>query len=328
MRKQFNLLCFLVIPFVCGIQPCFAQLDQLKNFKVGGDINKFYPVAFTDAGWTNYDITELRLNRAWVHMDSQWRGSIVADFKFHVTDWGSGCSFIDADIKENRVGSATTVDRFVGGWQDVSGANNDFKIVIWLRGGNTTYLYRSNYDVAPVVYDGADGYQVSGGPLLTAKTVADSYINNYGTTLTGSLSATGANTNVFSSSVAIGTDNAQGYKLAVDGAAVFTKAVIKSRQNWPDYVFDSAYHLPKLDEVEAYVHANKHLPEVPDAVSIKRDGLDVAAHSATLLQKTEELTLYLIQQNKQIQQQTVQLQQQAKQIDLLLHEVEELKKGK
>lgn len=61
--------------------------------------------------------------------------------------------------------------------------------------------------------------------------------------------------------VSIGATDSKGYKLAVNGAAVFTKAVVKNQAGWPDYVFDSAYQLPSLDSIQQYIQQNKHLPE-------------------------------------------------------------------
>ena len=98
--------------------------------------------------------------------------------------------------------------------------------------------------------------------------------------------------------VGIGVLDTKGYKLAVNGPAIFTKAVVKAQANWPDYVFDSAYQLPSLDSVQQYIHQNKHLPEVPSADSVQATGVDLAANQAVLLKKIEELTLYMIDLKK------------------------------
>lgn len=101
--------------------------------------------------------------------------------------------------------------------------------------------------------------------------------------------------------VSIGTSNAQGYKLAVNGEAIFTKAKVKEFGNWPDYVFNKDYQLPSLAEVEKYIQQNKHLPGIPAAAQVKKDGLDIGSNQAALLKKIEELTLYIIEQNKRIE---------------------------
>ena len=73
--------------------------------------------------------------------------------------------------------------------------------------------------------------------------------------------------------------------------------------NWSDFVFAKDYTLMPLAKVEDYVNANKHLPEIPSAKQVAEDGIDVAGMDAKLLQKIEELTLYAIQQQKQIEAQ-------------------------
>jgi len=73
--------------------------------------------------------------------------------------------------------------------------------------------------------------------------------------------------------------------------------------NWSDFVFAKDYTLMPLAKVEDYVNANKHLPAIPSAKQVAEDGIDVAGMDAKLLQKIEELTLYAIQQQKQIETQ-------------------------
>jgi hypothetical protein len=68
----------------------------------------------------------------------------------------------------------------------------------------------------------------------------------------------------------------------------------------PDYVFEESYSLPTLDEVKSYIDENKHLPEVPSAKEMEAKGIDVGEMNMLLLKKVEELTLYVIQQQKQI----------------------------
>ncbi|RFM26755.1 hypothetical protein [Deminuibacter soli] len=112
--------------------------------------------------------------------------------------------------------------------------------------------------------------------------------------------------------IGINTGDTKGYQLAVNGTAIFTKAVVKAQLNWPDYVFDSAYQLPHLDSVAAFIQQNKHLPEVPSATEVQQRGVDLAANQAVLLKKMEELTLYMIEQDKKMAalQRTIVLQQE------------------
>ncbi|OMQ12527.1 tail fiber protein [[Flexibacter] sp. ATCC 35103] len=68
----------------------------------------------------------------------------------------------------------------------------------------------------------------------------------------------------------------------------------------PDYVFANDYKLKSLQEVEKYIKQNSHLPEIPSAQEMERNGLMLAEMNMSLLKKMEEMTLYIIEQNKQI----------------------------
>lgn len=74
-----------------------------------------------------------------------------------------------------------------------------------------------------------------------------------------------------------------------------------------DFVFDEKYDLPKLEEVEKHIKEKKHLPEIASAKVMEKEGVNVGEFQIKLLQKIEELTLYSIEQNKQIKQQSEQL---------------------
>ena len=78
------------------------------------------------------------------------------------------------------------------------------------------------------------------------------------------------------------------------------KVAIRSTDEWSDYVFANTYQLKPLSEVEQYVKANQHLPGVPSAQEVVEQGVDVAKMNAKLLEKIEELTLYLIEQQKEL----------------------------
>lgn len=80
------------------------------------------------------------------------------------------------------------------------------------------------------------------------------------------------------------------------------KVAVKNTADWKDYVFDKNYKLRTLDEVEDFIKIYKHLPEIPSAEEVVRDGIDVQTMDAKLLQKIEELTLYVIELKKEINQ--------------------------
>lgn len=108
--------------------------------------------------------------------------------------------------------------------------------------------------------------------------------------------------------IGIGSADTKGYKLAVNGDAIFNKVKVK-QYPWADYAFEPTYKLPSLEEVEAFIKQFKHLPDVPSALEVEKNGLDVGHSQATLLKKIEELTLYVIEQNKRIEEQNKRLEQ-------------------
>lgn len=115
-------------------------------------------------------------------------------------------------------------------------------------------------------------------------------------------------------------------KLTVEGNILAKEIKVKTDLTVPDYVFEPNYKLNSLDDIERFIKLNKHLPEVPSAKEIGRDGLDLAEMNLLLLKKVEELTLYAIEQKDELKKQynkselqgIILLQQQA--------EIEQFKK--
>ena len=93
--------------------------------------------------------------------------------------------------------------------------------------------------------------------------------------------------------VGIGTRSPDA-KLAVNGT-IHSKEVKVDMNNFPDYVFDESYTLRPLKEVETYINKNRHLPDMPSASEVAKQGLNLGEAQALLVKKVEELTLYLIE---------------------------------
>lgn len=107
--------------------------------------------------------------------------------------------------------------------------------------------------------------------------------------------------------VGIGTLNPRA-KLAVNGE-IFSKKVTVTPTGWADYVFYPGYRLRSLPDVEKYIQQHHHLPEVPSEKDVEKGGLDLGDNQSTLLKKIEELTLYMIEQNKKLEALQKEVQQ-------------------
>ena len=99
--------------------------------------------------------------------------------------------------------------------------------------------------------------------------------------------------------VGIGTSSPDA-KLAVNGE-IHAKKVRVDLSGWSDFVFEKDYNLPTLKEVETHITRKGHLQDIPDAKEVKENGIDLGEMDAKLLQKIEELMLYTIQQQKEIE---------------------------
>lgn len=95
----------------------------------------------------------------------------------------------------------------------------------------------------------------------------------------------------------IGTTN---HSLYVKGGITTEEVLIKLQADWSDYVFEPDYYLPTLEELKEYISDNGHLPEVPTADQVEKEGFKVGEMNALLLKKVEELTLYILKQDERI----------------------------
>jgi hypothetical protein len=117
------------------------------------------------------------------------------------------------------------------------------------------------------------------------------------------------------------------YKLFVE-LGIRTRKIKVDQATWADYVFDNDYNLPTLAEVEKYIRKHKHLPDIPSAQEVEKDGLNLGDNQALLLKKIEELTLYLIEQNKKLEEQMKENQEQQKRINQLEQQLKILSQSK
>ncbi|GDX47809.1 hypothetical protein LBMAG25_06270 [Bacteroidota bacterium] len=92
----------------------------------------------------------------------------------------------------------------------------------------------------------------------------------------------------------------ENYKLAVNGKIICEELRVQKSEEWPDYVFDKEYSLMPLDSLEKFIKEHKHLPSIPNAEQVNVNGINVSEMNTLLLKKIEELTLYIIELKKAI----------------------------
>jgi hypothetical protein len=110
-----------------------------------------------------------------------------------------------------------------------------------------------------------------------------------------------------SGNLGLGTEETGSHKLAVEGS-IGAREIQVEASGWSDFVFENEYKLMSLEETEQFIIKNKHLPDIPKESEVLEKGINLGEMDAKLLQKIEELTLYVIEQNKlnQIQQDRIQ----------------------
>jgi len=139
-------------------------------------------------------------------------------------------------------------------------------------------------------------YRNTGGKLLFGNTTASAAMSVSGNKV-------GIGTTTPDSLLTVkGTIHTRGVLIDMSGALV------------PDFVFDANYNLKPLNEVEQYIKVNKHLAEIPSASEVSQKGINVGDMQNKLLQKIEELTLYMIEQQKTINQQSAKIEELEKKI--------------
>jgi len=121
-------------------------------------------------------------------------------------------------------------------------------------------------------------------------------------------------------------NNTGNYKLFVEGGILTekVKVALRSTNNWADYVFADDYKLMPLKQVEEFINKNNHLPGVDSAEDLAKNGLDLSVMQAKQMEKIEELTLYIIEQNKTLENQSKAIENQNREIEELKNQMKAL----
>jgi hypothetical protein len=198
------------------------------------------------------------------------------------------------------------------------GAESGLKIYKQNSGNSPTFLGGANY-IDAYVFEMTDDNEVNpDGGILFGATGNDNVFDKI-MTIRGN------------GNVGIGTVNPKNL-LDVNGT-IHAREVKVDVNDWSDFVFQPTYKLRPLIEVEKYIKANGHLEDIPSAKEVEKNGVNMGEMQAKLLQKIEELTLYVIEKDKELKEQALsntelkkQLAAQSKEIILLKDLITQQKK--
>lgn len=129
-----------------------------------------------------------------------------------------------------------------------------------------------------------------------------SFVNNVavGNELSVTVKTTTAQLHVTDEAYVVGPFSVgNGFSCSSNGL-VKAKEINVTLDGWSDFVFEDGYSMPSLGELEQYIKSHRHLPGIPSAEDVENNGVDIGKTNALLLQKIEELTLYIIDLQKQI----------------------------
>lgn len=199
-----------------------------------------------------------------------------------------------AALYSNSTGSDNVGIGYYAFSKNIAGSNN---IAIGNRAGEKNSDLSNNSSSASSLFIGGQ-----------TKSAADNQTNQivigYGAIGNGSNTVTLGNNDIaktiLKGKVGIGITNISTDALLTVNGIIHAKEIKVSLDNLADYVFSPEYKLMPLFEVERFVKNNHHLPEIPSAADVKENGLSMGEMQNKLLQKIEELTLYVIEQQKQI----------------------------
>lgn len=259
--------------------------DGTTSQSGSGTYNSGSSVTLTATPASGYTFTNWTENGTLVSTQANYTFTITSN-KTLTANFTTSSSQFTVTAISSSVGEGTTA-------QNGSGTYNYGSAVTVSAVSQSGYTF-SNWMEDDVVVSRDSNYTFSVTKDIALK--ANFAANNVGWFISGK--------NIFfnTGNVAIGTSNFEtNYKLKVNGT-IKAKEINVTVENFPDYVFEDNYSLKTIEQVESYIRENKHLPEIPSAQEIEENGLSIGEMQAKLLQKIEELTLHLIDQNKKIDQ--------------------------
>jgi hypothetical protein len=290
---------------ILGSGACYTAAEN--SIVIGRDVSN--TLHATNSITIGYGISNNRTNSLMVGFNSNVPTLFVSPANGSGTTGNVGIGTINPDNYKLAVeGTAYILDKTNIGTMDALPTGLDFNAKcnisansndcgLFIRNNNTTsktygiycWMDNDNYPAIAIGKDpghtgGGIHFYVSGGGYVYAQGNVD--IDGITHIKKKTIIGIGENSNF---------PNAM---LAVDGLVVATEVKIAT-QGFPDYVFGEKYKLPTLPELEKYIEKNKHLPDVPSAAEVEKNGVALGEMNKILLQKVEELTLYMINLQKE-----------------------------
>lgn len=228
--------------------------------------------------------------------------AIEIDYYLQLTDF-SFTGYASGEVLAIRNNYYTEGEFYLNGstnpigplFSNIQEINNDFYYPISIQGPLKLEKLKNTNSELSLTTDEFGNVQLSsiGGYWKKQVGVNNKTIYYDNPVAIGNLNSANSN-DIFSNSTSVGT-----FQLAVGGKIGARKVQVTQNQ-WADYVFDKKYKLRNLSQLERYIKTNKHLPEIPTTEQVLKEGVDIGEMQRLLLKKVEELTLYIIEQQKQI----------------------------
>ncbi|MEP0365716.1 MAG: hypothetical protein ABJN36_09540 [Cyclobacteriaceae bacterium] len=191
------------------------------------------------------------------------------------------------------------IDRMIvkrSGNVGIGTTNPNYQFEIFEGDGKETIAqFRTNEGIIGIAAAGNSTENPTYGNYISSRNASNSAYEDFGLKTASGIPQLLVKTN---GSVGIGTNNTGAHKLSVNGS--IRSKEVKVEANWSDYVFYDDYELRTLEEVEEHINEKGHLPEIPSEAEVAENGINLGEMNAKLLQKIEELTLYMIDMNKRV----------------------------
>jgi len=229
-------------------------------------------------------------------------------------NYGVRAEVLDGDIAYGMVGLATSNGSSYGLYGKANGTGSNRGIYAEGTEGSDAYAgyfvgrgYFSNRvgigTNAPAAYLHVDADENTLPMAVQINGASKFKVNPNGSVSVGGVGIGAENGLYVNGNVSIGTAvPATGYALSVDGKVMCEEMRVELQGNWPDYVFADDYKLLSIKEMEQHINKHNHLPGIPSATEIeKAGGIDIGAMQIKMMEKIEELSLYIIQLEKKME---------------------------